>query len=126
MRHEFLEYLLKDALRIAAPDFQVCGGLLEGKKIAEMADLYHKLTAPHNASSAVGIAAAVHACAAIPNLLALEFHAMPGWDRILRDSGLEIRNGMMSIPEGPGLGITLDEKEAKKYTKGSGDLFKQL
>lgn len=126
MRHEFHEYLQRNATRIVAPDFQVCGGITEGKKIAEMADLYHLLVAPHNASSAIGIAAAVHACAAIPNLLALEFHAMPAWDRILRDSGLHIQDGCMAIPEEPGLGIQLDEFEAKKYARGEAGLFVQL
>ncbi|MBM3803045.1 MAG: mandelate racemase/muconate lactonizing enzyme family protein [Acidimicrobiia bacterium] len=115
LRHEFLEYFRKSALRIAAPDFQICGGLAEGKKIAEMADLHHLLTCPHNASSAIGIAAAVHACAAIPNFLALEFHAMPGWDRILSGYRPKIADGHMEVPEGPGLGVTLDEQEAQKY-----------
>ena len=55
------------------------------------------MTAPHNASSAIGIAAAVHACAAIPNLLALEFHAMPGWDRILAGYRPRISAGSIEI-----------------------------
>jgi len=102
-------------MRVAAPDFQVCGGLSEGKKIAELADLHHMLACPHNASSAIGIAAAVHACAAIPNLLALEFHAMPGWERLLDGYRPRISDGFIEVPEGPGLGVTLDEDEARRY-----------
>ena len=115
LRHEFLEYYRKDAMRVVAPDFQVCGGISEGKKIAEMADVRHMLTCPHNASSAIGIAAAIHACAAIPNLLGLEFHAMPKWDRILAGYRPTIIDGYIEVPEGPGLGVELDEREVRKY-----------
>ncbi len=122
LRHEFNAYYTKHALRIAAPDFQVCGGLSEGKKIAEMADLQHLLVAPHNASSAIGIAAAVHACAAIPNLLALEFHAMPHWDRILKGYKPKIENGYIDVPTGPGLGVELDDQQARRLCK-KGELY---
>jgi galactonate dehydratase len=115
LRHEFLEYFRNSAIRIAAPDFQICGGLAEGKKIAELADLHYVLTCPHNASSAIGIAAAAHACAAIPNFLALEFHAMPAWDRILAGWRPRISEGAIEVPEGPGLGVELDHQEARKY-----------
>ena len=101
--------------RFVAPDFQICGGLSEAKKIAELADIHHLLTCPHNASSAIGIAAAAHACAAMPNFLALEFHAMPGWDRILKGYRPKISNGHIEVPEGPGLGVELDEEETRKY-----------
>jgi galactonate dehydratase len=123
MRHEFLEYYRKGAMRVTAPDFQICGGLSEGKKIAEMADLHHMLACPHNASSPIGIAAALHACGAIPNLLALEFHAMPGWDRILGDYRPKIVDGYMEIPEGPGLGVELDENEARRYAVAGEPFF---
>ena len=114
-RHQFLPYFKKTAMRIAAPDFQICGGISEGRKIADLADLHSMMVAPHNASSAIGIVAAIHACAAIPNLLALEFHAMPQWDRILKGYRPRISDGSIEIPEGPGLGVELDEDEARKY-----------
>jgi L-alanine-DL-glutamate epimerase-like enolase superfamily enzyme len=115
LRQEFLEYYRRNAMRVAAPDFQICGGLYEGKKIAEMADMQQMLVCPHNASSPIGIAGALHACAAIPNLLALEFHAMPGWDRILGGYRPSISDGFIDVPEGPGLGVELDEDEARRY-----------
>ena len=115
LRQEFLEYYRRGAMRVSAPDFQICGGLYEGKKIAEMADMQQMLVCPHNASSPIGIAGALHACAAIPNLLALEFHAMPGWDRILGDYRPSISGGFIDVPEGPGLGVEIDEDETRRY-----------
>ena len=115
LRQEFLPYFEQGAARIMSPDFQICGGLAEGKKICEMADLRHMLVCPHMAASAIGVAAAVHACAAVPNLLALEFHAMPGWDRILAGYSPEIKDGFIEVPEGPGLGVELDHDEARRY-----------
>ena len=115
LRHEFLEFFRRSATRFVAPDIQICGGLAEAKKIADLADIHHLLICPHNASSPIGIAAAVHACAAMPNLLALEFHAMPGWDRMLKGYRPKISGGYMDIPEGPGLGVELDEEETRKY-----------
>jgi len=123
LRHEFLEYYRKGAMRVVSPDFQVCGGLSEGKKIAEMADIRHMLVCPHNSSSAIGIAAAAHVCSAIPNLLALEFHAMPGWDRILRGYRPRISDGHIEVPQGPGLGVELDEDETRKYLIKGETLF---
>lgn len=115
LRHEFLEFFRRSATRLVAPDIQICGGIAEAKKIADLADIHHLLTCPHNASSPIGIAAAVHSCAAMPNLLALEFHAMPGWDRILKGYRPRISDGFIDIPEGPGLGVELDEEETRKY-----------
>lgn len=115
LRHEFLEFFRRSATRLVAPDIQICGGIAEAKKIADLADIHHLLTCPHNASSAIGIAAAIHSCAAMPNLLAMEFHAMPGWDRILKGYRPQISNGFIDIPEGPGLGVELDEEETRKY-----------
>ena len=115
LRHEFLEFFRRSATRLVAPDIQICGGIAEAKKIADLADIHHLLTCPHNASSPIGIAAAVHSCAAMPNLLALEFHAMPGWDRILKGYRPQISDGFIDIPEGPGLGVELDEEETRKY-----------
>ena len=99
MRYEFLEYYRKGAMRVTAPDFQICGALSEGKKIVEMTDLHHMLACPHNASSPIGIAAALHACGAILNLQALEFHALPA------------------------LGIELDEDETRRYALAGEPFF---
>ena len=51
------------------PDFQKCGGLLEARKIADMAHTYYVPVAPHAVTSPIGMMATAHVCAAIPNFL---------------------------------------------------------
>jgi L-alanine-DL-glutamate epimerase-like enolase superfamily enzyme len=59
------------------PDIQKCGGLLESKRIGELASLYAIPIAPDNISSPLGMVASCHVCATLPNFLVLEF---PGQD----------------------------------------------
>lgn len=59
--------------------------------------------------------AAVHMCATIPNFLALEHHSrnIPLWGRML-DIKEPIQQGYITVPDGPGLGVELDEAEISK------------
>jgi L-alanine-DL-glutamate epimerase-like enolase superfamily enzyme len=74
----------------------------------------------HNISSPIGTMAGVHLCAAIPNILALEWHAasVPFFDALIKNtSGPLIQNGKIRVPDAPGLGIELDEDVAYQYRK---------
>jgi L-alanine-DL-glutamate epimerase-like enolase superfamily enzyme len=119
-RHHFRELLERQAVDILAPDFQKVGGLLEGRRIADMADMHYLAVAPHNISSPIGTMAAVHLCAAIPNFLALEWHAaaVPFFDDLVKGRrGPLIDKGYIRVPDKPGLGIELDERVAYQYRK---------
>ena len=74
LRHGFRELLEKRAVDIIMPDIQKCGGLLEARKIADMAHTYYVPMAPHCQASPIGTMASCHVCAAIPNALVLEWH----------------------------------------------------
>lgn len=104
-----LPYLTESAIDIMAPDVQKCGGMLEFKKIATVADAFDVPVAPHNISSPVGTLASVHACAALPNAFVLEWHAreVEWWDDLHNGDPL-IRDGEIQVPEEPGLGVDLD------------------
>lgn len=108
----FRELLDKQACDLLEPDIPLSGGPIEIRRIAELADLHYMSIAPHNMSSAVGSMAAVHICATIPNFLALEYHShnIPLWRRML-DFKEPIQGGYIAVPDGPGLGIELDEEE---------------
>jgi gluconate/galactonate dehydratase len=119
-RHYFRELLEREAVDILAPDFQKVGGLLEGRRIADMADVHYMAVAPHNISGPIGTMASVHLSAAIPNFLALEWHAasVPFFDDLLKGRrGGMIEKGYIKVPDRPGLGIELDERVAYKYRK---------
>ena len=125
-RHHFRELLEREAVDILAPDFQKVGGLLEGRRIADMAEVHYLAVAPHNISSPIGTLASVHLCAAIPNFLALEWHAasVPFFDDLVegRREPL-IRNGFIDVPDKPGLGIELDEEVTYRYRKRGESFF---
>ena len=124
-RHHFRELLEREAVDILAPDFQKVGGLLEGRRIADMAEMHYLAVAPHNISSPIGTMASVHLCAAIPNFLALEWHAasVPFFDDLIKGRRAPlIKDGYIAVPDKPGLGIELDEGVAYKYRK-RGEMF---
>ena len=90
------------------PDILTCGGALELKKIADMADENGVAVAIHMAESPVGCMAAVHAAAAMHNVLAMELHSVdvPWWQDLVK--GLPeplVKDGFITVPDGPGLGI---------------------
>src|ERR1700730_666617 len=84
----FQEIISQHALSIVTPDLQKVGGLSVAQSIARFADVHAMPIAPHNISSPVGTLATAHFCAAIPNFLALEFHAsdVPFWNDLIDGS----------------------------------------
>ncbi|MFZ3332327.1 MAG: mandelate racemase/muconate lactonizing enzyme family protein [Candidatus Acidiferrales bacterium] len=122
----FQEIIQEHALDIVTPDLQKVGGLTIAQRIADFADLHTVPVAPHNISSPVGTLTSVHFCAAIPNFLALEFHAadVPFWNELVE--GLPspmIQNGFVSVPEKPGLGVILNEEVARRFARKDEPFF---
>jgi L-alanine-DL-glutamate epimerase-like enolase superfamily enzyme len=94
------------------PDIPNSGGAIEIRRIAEFAEMYHMSIAPHSMASTITAIAAAHICSTIPNFLALEYHShnIPLWSNMLNLKE-PIRDGYITVPGGPGLGIELDEEE---------------
>lgn len=83
-------------------------GILENKKIGDLAQEYGISMAIHMAESPIACLAAVHSAVATENLLALEFHSadVPWWEDIVEGlPGPIVRNGFIEVPDRPGLGI---------------------
>ena len=115
------ELIVRQACDLLEPDFPRSGGPIELRRIAELAEMYYMSIAPHNMTSPVTAIAAAHVCATIPNFLALEYHShnIPLWSDML-DLKNPIRNGYIDVPDGPGLGIELDEGAiARELPEGS-------
>lgn len=124
---EFTEYL-PESLDIAAPDVVRCGGLMQLVRIADLCDMHGIPLAPHNIASPVGTIAGVHAATAVPNVIAVEYHArsVPWWEQLVsrtRNEAPLISNGRIQVPEGPGLGITLNESTAREHLVDGTDFF---
>jgi len=107
---EGFEALVKGhAVSVIHPDILSCGGALELKKIADMADAEGIAVAIHMAESPIACMAAVHVAAAMHNVLAMELHSVdvPWWEDLVE--GLPkplVKDGFISVPDAPGLGIS--------------------
>ena len=106
---EGFETLIKaGGVSVIHPDILTCGGALELKKIADIADENGVAVAIHMAESPIACMAAVHAAAAMHNVLALEYHSVdvPWWkDMVCGLPDPLIRDGYIRVPDAPGLGI---------------------
>jgi galactonate dehydratase len=116
LTYGFRELLEKRAADIIMPDLQKVGGLLEGRKIADMAHTYYVPFAPHCVTSPIGTMASAHVCAAVPNFMVMEWHwidALPLWKSWVKEGEI-IDKGFIPIPERPGIGVEMDEEAARK------------
>lgn len=114
-RYGFRDLVERQGADILSPDLAKAGGLLEGRRIADLADLYYIPIAPHNICGPVGTVAVSHVCAAIPNFLALEFHHLDNevWTGLVEGGAELITDGHLTVSEAPGLGVRLDEDAAR-------------
>ena len=124
-RYDFIELLEKRAVDVIMPDLAKAGGIFEGKRIADIADAFYVPVAPHNVSSPLGMMAACHTVAAIPNFLALEFHGrgISWWQDLCDGDKPFVHDGIMTVSDRPGLGVELDDKVAKSLLWGGDTYF---
>jgi L-alanine-DL-glutamate epimerase-like enolase superfamily enzyme len=115
------------AVDIVQPDIPKVGGLLEAKKIADLADIYYIPLVAHNVCSPIGTMAACHTCASMRNFYILEFHAqdVPWWNDLVIGDGPLIQEGCITLPDKPGLGIELNEEVARSHLAKGTTFFEQ-
>lgn len=120
-RDGFRTLIQNQACDMLHVDVSSTGGLLEGKRIADMADMYYMPFAAHNITSPLGLAAASHVCAAVRNLHTMElpYHwNEPPWRWDLVDAGAPlIQDAKFVVPDGPGLGVEIVEDVARQHIK---------
>ena len=114
--YSFRRLLELGAVDIVMPDFQKCGGVTEGKKIAALANAHYLPVAPHNYNSPLSAVIDAHLCASLPNFLILEY-VWPGveWTDKIMAPPLQVRDGHLELPTGPGWGVELLEEEIAKH-----------
>ena len=122
-RWGYRELIEKQAVSVVQPDLCHCGGIFEARKIAAMAETYYMQVAPHNPLGPISLAACLQLDACIPNLLAQEHPGMPDGEDlgvgILKKPFVIESDGCIRIPDGPGLGIEVEESGLEKL-KGDG------
>ena len=113
----YRELIERRAIDIAQPDLVWSGGFTECRRIAALAQAHNMTLSPHCFSSALLFVAALHFAASEPNVLMVE------WDQTEHALRTELLNeafdydgaGMMGVPQGPGLGVTLNLDALEKY-----------
>jgi len=114
---EFREVFEKQAADIINPDVCTCGGILELKEIAAMAEPYMVVVSPHNYNSTtIGLAATLQVAACIPNFLITEYFVnfQPRGDEV-SVSPFRVENSYITLPTAPGLGLELKEEVLARY-----------
>ncbi len=128
-RFGFRDLIARGALDIVQPDLADSGGFTECRRIAALADAWGVQYQPHVVSATpIGLAAALQLLAALrdfPNtrtptpfnqVPTLEFHRQPNPLRDeLTPTPIVARDGYVAVPEGPGLGIEIDEAAVRRY-----------
>jgi galactonate dehydratase len=128
LRHGFRELLEKRAVDIIMPDIQKCGGLLESRKIADMAHTYYVPMAPHCQASPLGTMASCHVLASIPNCLVLEWHwghpaqRTSQWKEYVKEGEI-IEKGYITVPDRPGIGVEINEDAVRKLQQPGSTWF---
>ena len=104
------------AVDVIMPDVKYCGGLLEGRRIATIAELYDVAVSPHNPSGPVATAASIQLCAGMPNFDILEhqWNEVP-WRGDLVDPPERFADGVIPVPDRPGFGVELNERLAREH-----------
>ena len=112
-KFEFAELLKKQAAQILQLDVGQCGGILEAKKIAGMAEAHYAMIAPHMYCGPVAAAAAVQLDTCSPNFLIQEYNGAGLHSDIFKEP-IRFEQGFITPPTGPGLGVELDDAVVKK------------
>ena len=115
--HMFRWLIANDALQIVQPDMFYFGGMIRSMKVARMASLFGKQCTPHISGSGLGYLYMMHFVSAIDN--AGPYHEFKGFNNELpfecKTSLLSSDEGVVTVPTGPGLGITIDPEYINKH-----------
>ena len=117
---QYRDLITKGKVDIIQPDVIKTAGFTEFRRIAAMASAFNTPITVHNIQPTVSAVVHLHACAAFPNVpYAQEYNIEPISIRdelpVLK-APLEVKNGYLDVPDGPGLGIELDDRMVERLT----------
>jgi galactonate dehydratase len=102
--------------------------LLEARKIADMAHTYYVPMAPHAQASPIGMMAACHMLATIPNFLVYEWHwghpdsRTQQWKNFVKEGDI-IQKGYITVPDKPGIGVEMNDEAVRKMVRPGSNWF---
>jgi D-galactarolactone cycloisomerase len=108
-RWDFLPFFEKAAIHVTQADASRCGGISEGKRIADLAGVHHLHAIPHTFSDALTIAANLHVAAACANSPIIEVDRTHNeiQEKLVRNP-LSVHDSVIELPTEPGLGVEID------------------
>jgi galactonate dehydratase len=129
---DVIAYLQNGAIDILQSDVGQCGGISQLRKIATLAETYFVPMAPHNTCSELGLTASLHVSASVPLFLIQEGYVrQPGFTEysilppgVARKNWEIDKDGYTSLPQGPGLGVEVDEAMMAKVAADPKRKFK--
>lgn len=127
MALEFEDTAVNRMASILQPDPAITGGILEMLKVGTIADHHGLPVMPHSAAGPVSLAACLHACSAMRNVSMFEYPAARNEFSELISSSSQLspsalRDGCLQVPQGPGLGIEVDEAQLACFPYDPGDV----
>jgi L-alanine-DL-glutamate epimerase-like enolase superfamily enzyme len=112
----FHELIHRGKIDVLQPDLTRCGGFTAARKIVHMAQLANRLVIPHSWSSDLLTAASLHLNAFQRRPVLVEFNTSHGpLSRDLVREPLRLEDGFVTVPQGPGLGVEVNEEAVAKY-----------
>jgi len=114
--HWDFEDLIERGLHIVQPDVAFCGGLTVCRRVSEMCQTHGRQAVPHCFSTGINLAASLHWMASVPNGDLIEYCLRPSplMRKLVRNLPPLI-DGRVPVPDGPGLGIELDEEVIEEF-----------
>ncbi len=115
-RFAFRDLAVAKAADIFQPDPAYCGGITEAMRIGTLASAFNLRLAPHLWAGAPCFFAGLHICAASPPSFTIEFSlgANPMIHDLIEEE-VKVKDGMIAIPDAPGLGFTINENTINKF-----------
>jgi L-alanine-DL-glutamate epimerase-like enolase superfamily enzyme len=113
------EWMVRNrAVDIVQPDVNYNGGLIRACRVAQMAAAAGMPVTPHSPQPGVSVAYMLHFASCTPNVGGhMEYRAEPPKKEAWYTPDLQVRNGAVPVPTGPGLGITVDPEILRKAEK---------
>jgi L-alanine-DL-glutamate epimerase-like enolase superfamily enzyme len=118
--YDFLPFITNQAVHMVEIDISMAGGLLEAKKIAELANTYYLPVATHNVMGPIATIASANCAATMLDFIGHESYdykkgAHAGWDTLIEYDREMIKDGYIQLSDKPGLGLDLNKEVAMKY-----------